>query len=70
MKKTNPFEEASTSLKGLMDELKLQAHLGTMELDQRAGPMVDEVRAATRDIVERSKQLQHRLKTLREQKHP
>jgi hypothetical protein len=66
MKPTNPFEEASASLKGLMDELKLQAHLGQMELEQSAGPVVDEVRAATKDIVERSKQLQQRLKSLRE----
>jgi hypothetical protein len=68
MKKTNPFEEASSSLKGLMDEFKLQAHLGQMELEESAGPVVEEVRAATKDIVERSKQLQQRLKTLREQR--
>ena len=68
MKTKNPFEEASASLKGLMDELKLQAHLGQMELEQSAGPVVDEVRAATKDIVERSKQLQQRLKSLREQR--
>jgi hypothetical protein len=66
MKTTNPFEEASASLKGLVDELKLQAHLGQMELEESAGPVVDEVRAATKDIVERSKQLQQRLKSLRE----
>lgn len=63
------FEDASDMLKGLVDELRLQAHLGQMELEQRSGPVVDEVRAATRDILERGKQLRQRLKTLREQRH-
>ena len=61
------FEDAGEALKGLMDELKVQAHLGVMELEQSAGPAVEEIRAATKDIVERGKQLANRLKTLREQ---
>jgi hypothetical protein len=76
MKENNPnteklkrdLEDASETLKGLVDELRLQAHLGAMELEQRSGPVIDEVRAATHDIVERGKQLRNRLKTLREQR--
>jgi hypothetical protein len=66
-KKHSELEDAGEVLKGLAEELRVQAHLGAMEVEQKAGPMVDEVRAAAHDIIERGKQLAARLKTLRDQ---
>ena len=56
-------------LKGLVDEVRVQVHLGAMELKTDAGPYLAEVtaasKAATHDLVKRGRELAAHLKQLR-----
>jgi hypothetical protein len=57
------------ALKGLVDEVRVQVHLGAMELQADTGPYLAEVssasRAAMRDLARRGKALQMELKRIR-----
>ncbi|MBL9037250.1 MAG: hypothetical protein JNG84_01925 [Archangium sp.] len=65
------LRELRLVLKGLLDEVRVQAHLGAMELKSDAGPYLTEVRDATqaarRDLVKRGQQLSAQLKRIRAQ---
>ena len=68
MKDLDDFGEV---MKGFVDEVRLQVHLGTMELKQDAGPFLNEVqavsKAAAKDLIKRGKELTTQLKKLRTQ---
>lgn len=68
MKDLDDFGEV---MKGFVDEVRLQVHLGAMELKQDAGPFLSEVqavsKAAAKDLVKRGKELKTQLKKLRMQ---
>lgn len=56
-------------LKGFVEEVRVQVHLGAMELQSDAGPYLAEVssasRSAMRDLARRGKALQVELKRIR-----
>lgn len=63
------FKELSHRLKTMLGEARLQAHLGTMDLKENAGPYFDEVAAATRDagkdFLKRARELKSHLARIR-----
>jgi hypothetical protein len=58
-------------VKSIIDEVRVQAHLGAKELEDNAGPYLAEVRAvskaAAHDLARRGRELRHQLKQLRAQ---
>lgn len=56
-------------LKSVVEEIRVQVHLGVMELKQDAGPYLAEVtaasKAAKRDLMNRTRELKKHLKALR-----
>jgi hypothetical protein len=56
-------------IEGLVDELRVQVHLGVQELEHDAGPYLIEVssasRSAGRDLVKRGRALRAQLKRIR-----
>lgn len=69
-KATRPLDEMGEVLRGLIDEARVQAHLGAMEAKELR-PYLDEVaeasKAAARDLVKRGKALKAQLARLRQQ---
>lgn len=65
----NELKDMSRVLKGLVDEVRMQVHLGAMELKSDAGPYLAEVssasKAATRDLVKRGRALSAHLRRIR-----
>lgn len=63
------IDNFGAGVKGFVDEVRLQVHLGAMELKHDAGPFLTEVQAASRaaakDLVKRGKELKTQLKKLR-----
>ncbi|MBK7857858.1 MAG: hypothetical protein IPJ65_04365 [Archangiaceae bacterium] len=63
------LKEMGQVLKGLVEEVRVQLHLGAMELKDDAGPFFAEVssasKSATRDLLKRGRQLKVQLTRLR-----
>ena len=61
-------KELAQALKTALEEARVQAHLGTMNFKDDAGPYFNEIAAATqsagRDFLKRAKQLQAELKKI------
>lgn len=63
------LDNVSQAIAGLIDEVRVQVHLGAMELKTDAGPYLAQVsdasKAAARDLVKRGKALRAELKSIR-----
>lgn len=75
--KKRTMEEIKTMgqlLKGMVEELRVQVHLGAMDLKDDAGPYLNEVatasRAATKELLKRGKELKTHLAKLQKNHKP
>jgi hypothetical protein len=68
-KKNNGVQEARAAMKGMVDEARVQAHLGVMDVRKKVGPYLAEVQEASkgvaRDLAKRGRQLRTHLKELK-----
>ena len=66
---TRELKNLNDALKGLADEVRVQIHLGTMELRSDAGSYVEEARSASvsaaRELVRRAGALRKQFKKIR-----
>jgi hypothetical protein len=67
--KKNDLKDARKVMKGMVDEARLQAHLGVLELTSKVAPYLNEVgeasRGAAKDLERRGKALSRHLKELK-----
>lgn len=65
------LKDVTKTLKGLIDEVHVQVHLGAADLKDNAGPYLDEVRSASRlaarELVKEGRQLSATLKKIRKE---